>query len=242
MNDDGVTRCNQSTPPDETNFRTAMWLNNALSSLAALMAGHPAAAFVVVFLVAAGEAVFILGLFVPSTAVLLGAGALVGSGQLPFLCVFILTTAGAIAGDALSFWFGRRYRSRLIQIWPFVKYPALIRRGEGFFARYGASSVFLGRFVPGIKSVIPGIAGMMGLSRGRFYLVNVSSAIAWAAAHIFPGMAIGLGLKGQDFANWRVLVLTALLLVATWIVYKLASIFVRRVIFRDPSASKTLER
>ena len=45
---------------------------------------NPEWAIAVIFLIALGEALLIIGLFVPSTAVLVGAGMLVGSGHLPF--------------------------------------------------------------------------------------------------------------------------------------------------------------
>ena len=60
---------------------------------------HPGLALIIIFLIALGEALLIIGLFVPSTAVLVGAGILVGTGHLDFWPVMVATTAGAIAGD-----------------------------------------------------------------------------------------------------------------------------------------------
>lgn len=174
------------------------WLSAVVAHVTTYMSEHVLAAFVIIFLVAAGEAIFIVGLFVPSTVVLVGAGALVGTGNLPFLPVFLLTTLGAIVGDAISFWFGRKYRLRLMTMWPITRYPTLLEKGEAFFGRYGGSSVFIGRFIPGIKSVIPGIAGMMGLSLLRFSVINCVSAVAWAAVHLLPAMGVGMGLNAID--------------------------------------------
>ena len=75
---------------------------------------HQNLAILLAFLVACGEALLILGLFVPSTVVLVGLGTLISLGKMAFLPVFAATVAGAIAGDALSFWAGV-YRKQLIR-------------------------------------------------------------------------------------------------------------------------------
>ncbi len=170
-------------------------LSETLDTILTFMGDNAAAAYALIFVVATLEAVLLIGLFVPSTAVLVGAGALVGTGTLPLLPVLTLTALGAILGDALSYWIGRRWGGEIAALWPLSRYPGLVTRGETFFRRWGGWSVFLGRFVPALKSVIPGIAGMMGMPIVPFTIVNVSSAIVWAAAHILPGAGIGLGLS-----------------------------------------------
>jgi len=67
---------------------------------------NPNMALIVVFLVSAGEALFVIGLFVPSTVVLVAAGTMIGMGKLSFVPIFLAATVGAVVGDAVSFWFG----------------------------------------------------------------------------------------------------------------------------------------
>ena len=159
-----------------------------------LVSQHEPTAFALVFFVSLGEALFLVGLFVPSTVVLVAAGTLVGAGKLPFLPILALASAGAIVGDALSFWIGHHYQDRLRSVWPFSRYAALLARGEAFFQRHGGKSIFIGRFVPGVKAIVPGNAGMAGMNFAWFSLVNIFSAIVWAGAHIIPAAGIGIGL------------------------------------------------
>src|SRR5688500_4755235 len=91
---------------------------------------NPEWAIAVVFLIAFGEALLIIGLFVPSTAVLVGAGILVGTGHLGFWPVFFATAVGAILGDQLSYWAGRLFGERLKTMWPLSHYPQLVATGE----------------------------------------------------------------------------------------------------------------
>ena len=155
---------------------------------------HPYWALAIIFIVALAEALLVIGLFVPSGAVLVGAGALVGSGKLHFWPVLIATVVGCVLGDQISYWAGRYYGDRLRKLWPLRNYPHLLAKGEEFVRRHGGKSIALGRFVPGVKAVVPGIAGMFGMSEAFFLSVNVSSGIAWASMHIFPGILLGQAL------------------------------------------------
>ncbi len=185
-------------------------------------AQNPTWAIVVIFLIAFGEALLIIGLFVPSTALLVGAGILVGSGHLEFWPVFAATAIGAIVGDQVSYWAGRFFGDRLRLMWPLNRYPQLVERGEEFVRSHGGKSIALGRFVPGVKAVVPGIVGMLGMSQIYFLVVNVSSGLVWAIAHVAPGILIGQGLALAGELSGRLffvlLVLLVILAVAGWLI------------------------
>ena len=174
---------------------------------------HPDWAIAIVFLIAFGEALLIIGLFVPSTAVLVGAGILVGTGHLPFWPVFIATAVGAIAGDQVSFWAGKMFGQRLKTLWPLSRYPQLVARGEDFVRVHGGKSIAIGRFVPGVKAVVPGIVGMFGMNQFYFVVVNFSSGLVWTAAHVLPGILIGQGLAFAGELSGRLVVVLLVLLV-----------------------------
>jgi len=170
-----------------------------------------------IFAVAIGEAVFILGLFVPSTPVLLLAGGIIAQGKLPFWEVYMAAVLGAIIGDAISYTVGFWMKDRIKGVWPFRNYLDLIARGEVFFAKHGGKSVFIGRFIPGVKAVVPGIAGMFGMPYRKFTIINVTSAFAWAAAHILPGMLLSAWLKSIGLSLEMVIIVGTLILVALFI-------------------------
>ncbi|MFN0190692.1 MAG: VTT domain-containing protein [Aestuariivirga sp.] len=183
---------------------------------------NPEWAIAVIFLIAFGEALLIIGLFVPSTAVLVGAGMLVGTGHLEFWPVFLATTVGAILGDQISYWAGRLFGERLKTMWPLNRYPNLVARGEDFVRQHGGKSIAIGRFVPGVKAVVPGIVGMLGMSQLYFVVVNFTSGIVWGAAHIFPGMLLGQSIMLAGELSGRLvvvlLILLAILAIAGWLI------------------------
>lgn len=185
-----------------------------LTQIVNFIGDNPEIAGLVCFAAAMGEALFIVGLFVPSTVVLVGAGTLVGLGKLDPVSTFLWTTSGAIAGDAISYWVGHVYKDKLKRLWPLSRYSSLMDRGEAFFKLHGGKSVFIGRFVPGVKSVVPGIAGMVGMNATRFTIINVTSAIAWAIVHLGPGYIAGTALNAIGQVSGRLaLVLGGLCLI-----------------------------
>src|SRR4029078_10120382 len=191
-------------------------------------AQHPGWAIGIVFLIAFGEALLIIGLFVPSTAVLVGAGMLVGTGHLEFWPIFTATSLGAILGDQLSYWAGRLFGDRLKTLWPLNRYPVLVARGEDFVRRHGGKSIAIGRFVPGVKAVVPGIVGMFGMGQIYFAVINFTSGLFWALTHILPGMLFGQVLAMAGDLSERLLIVLLVLLV----VLAVARLLIRPVIGR----------
>ena len=178
---------------------------------------HPEWALAIIFLISMGEALLVIGLFVPSTAVLVGAGVLVGTGALDFWSVFAATALGCIIGDQISYWAGRFYGDRLRGLWPLNRYPSLLARGEDFVREHGGKSIAIGRFVPGVKAVVPGIVGMLGMNQMFFLVVNISSGLVWSIAHLLPGILIGQGLALAGEVSGRLAVVLVALLVVMFV-------------------------
>jgi undecaprenyl-diphosphatase len=170
-----------------------------------------------VFLVCVGEAVFIAGLLVPSLPILLLVGGLITTQNLDFWPIFLAATAGGIVGDAISYWIGYWLKDRVRTVWPFRNYLHLINQGEVFFAKHGGKAIFIGRFITGLKAVVPGIAGMMGMRWSYFTFINVISAFVWAASHILPGMFLTEWLESIGLSLELVIIFGAIILTAAFL-------------------------
>jgi len=130
-----------------------------------------------------------------------------------------MAVLGAVFGDTISYWIGRLLEHRIKDVWPFRNYRDQIIKGEVFFARHGGKSVFIGRFIPGVKAVVPGIAGMLGMHWPRFFVINVVSAFAWAAAHIVPAMLLSDWLDSIGLSIEWVIVVGTLILTLLYILF-----------------------
>lgn len=144
-----------------------------------------------VFAIALVESLALVGILVPGVAVLFAVTVLAGNAGTPIPELLVWGAVGAIIGDALSFWLGRRLKGRLHRFWPFSHYPALIRKAESLFVRHGGVSVVIGRFVGPVRPLLPMVAGAFNMPARHFLLFNIGSAIIWAPVYILPGYAIG---------------------------------------------------
>ena len=123
------------------------------------------------------------GVPLPGETALLTAGVLAGAGHLSLPLVIVVAVAAAVIGDTLGYWLGRSGgRAVLTHRGPLAAFRAhALERGERFFERHGAKTVFLGRFVPGVRVVTAVLAGASAMTWPRFTVYNVSGAFVWAA-------------------------------------------------------------
>lgn len=148
---------------------------------------HQVWAIPIIFLLAFGESLAVFSLLIPATAILLGAGALVGADLIPFIPTLLAATAGAILGDFVSYWLGKHYHQKIINSWPLNRYPKAVFRAEQFFIRYGLAGVFIGRFFGPLRAFVPLVAGAMHMPALKFNIANVTSAPIWALVMLAPG-------------------------------------------------------
>lgn len=155
---------------------------------------HTMLAYVLAFVLTGAEAFPVFGALVPGTAIIIALGALVPAGALRFWPLVAFATAGAIAGDGLSYWLGHHYKEEAVKRWPLRRYPNLIERGNAFFEKHGGKAILIARFTPGVRAIVPLVAGITGMAAVRFYALNTLSALLWAPAHVIMGVLVGASL------------------------------------------------
>ena len=181
---------------------------------------HSQYTHIAIFLLALSEAVPVVGTVVPGSTFIIGISAVATSANANPWLLLIAATAGAIIGDGLSFWLGQRYHGEILHCWPLNKYPHLIAKSERFVTQYGAASVFLARFAPVVRAFVPLVSGILRMSPLQFYAANIVSALAWAPAHIFPGVLLAMALQLTiPSAEQRTILVFAGLIVASFIIF-----------------------
>jgi membrane protein DedA with SNARE-associated domain len=166
------------------------------------------------------------GLPVPGETALLAGAALSRSGRL-FLPVVIATAvAAAILGDNVGFWIGRRGGRAFVERFGAKAglTPAVLEQFDRFFDRHGAKTVFIARFVTGLRVVGAVLAGASGLAWGRFLLYNASGAIAWAT--VFGVLGYTLAYSWQTLEQW--IGRSGLVLLAAAVIFILVVLLRRR--------------
>jgi membrane protein DedA with SNARE-associated domain/rhodanese-related sulfurtransferase len=132
-----------------------------------------------------------IGFPVPAFLFLIAAGALVGTGQMTLGVAAGAAVLAALLGDQLWYELGRR-RGRQVLNWLCrisLEPTSCIRRTEDFFIRYGARSLVVAKFVPGLSTIAPPLAGIVGLRVPQYLLYNGLGTVLWVSSGIGLGYA-----------------------------------------------------
>ncbi len=131
------------------------------------------------------------GLPVPAFPLLILAGAQTLVEPAHGLWALVLSVVASSLGNYAWFIAGRRYGHRVLKAVCNVSLSpdSCVRQAENAFERYGAGSLVLGRFVPGLGIVAPPLAGGFGVGAPTFLLYNGVGSALWALAGIALGWA-----------------------------------------------------
>jgi membrane protein DedA with SNARE-associated domain/rhodanese-related sulfurtransferase len=140
----------------------------------------------VVFLTVLAEQV---GFPIPAIPVLLAAGAVAGDSQASLFVLTLVSVLGCLFGDMLWFELGRhRGRQTLTLLCRIALEPdACVRRTENFFLIHGIRALILAKFVPGLSTLAPALAGLFKISLGRFLIFNSAGALLWSFCFLLLG-------------------------------------------------------
>jgi membrane protein DedA with SNARE-associated domain len=142
------------------------------------------------------------GLPVPGETALLAGAALSRSGALFLPWVIATAIAAAIFGDNIGFLIGRRGGRVLLDRFgsKLGLTPDRLVEFDRFFDKHGAKTVFIARFVTGLRVVGAVLAGASGLPWGRFLLYNATGAVAWATT--FGAVGYFLAYSWETLEEW----------------------------------------
>lgn len=157
------------------------------------------------FAVRHGEAILFLYVFadqlgvpLPAVPVLLAAGALVAAGKLSFPVAILVSVVGSLGADFIWYTLGRLRGASVLRMLCRVSLEpdSCVRRTENLFIRHGVRSLLVAKFIPGLSTVAPPLAGVVGVGLVRFSLYSAAAAALWAGAWMAIGHAAGDALEG----------------------------------------------
>jgi membrane protein DedA with SNARE-associated domain len=130
-----------------------------------------------------------LGLPLPATPLLLAAGALAGAGQMNLWLAIALAVLASLLGDVSWYEFGRLRGGKVLNLLCRISLEpdSCVRKTENAFVRHGSRSLLIAKFVPGLNTMAPPLAGIIGMRLGRFLIFDAMGAL------LYIGSFIGLG-------------------------------------------------
>src|SRR5882724_4257302 len=134
------------------------------------------------------------GLPVPGETILLLASFLAYSEhKLALPWIIVVGVCAATLGDNLGFALGSHGGRPLLERYQRTLRirPVVIARGEELFARYGAATIFVARFIAGLRIIAGPLAGVLRMPWRKFLVFNFLGAVLWVSAIASVGYVFG---------------------------------------------------
>jgi len=160
------------------------------------------AGYVGLFAIIFTETGLFFGFLLPGDSLLVTAGLLVAtrpefSQALDIRTLGVLLSAAAVLGDNTNYWVGRLAGPRI-----FARNDSLLfkrkhlAQAEAFYARHGARTVVLARFVPIVRTFAPLVAGAAHMPYRTFLTYSVAGGLAWIWSMLLLGYFLGSRVPG----------------------------------------------
>ncbi|KRO28292.1 DedA protein (DSG-1 protein) [Lactiplantibacillus fabifermentans DSM 21115] len=142
--------------------------------------------------------------FLPGDSILFLCGSLaaLANHSLQLTILLPLLAVAAVLGDLVNFEIGKRFGTHVLnskRLSRFIK-PEYLQESQAFFDRHGSLAIFLGRFVPIIRTLVPFTAGMSAMHYPTFARYNIIGGITWILVAVLAGFFFGnIGFVQQHF-------------------------------------------
>lgn len=131
-----------------------------------------------------------LGAPLPAFPLLLLAGVAAANDGVFAVKALLTATLASMIADALWFLAGRYYGRRVLALLCRISISpdSCVRQSEASFARRGVATLVVAKFVPGLATLAPPLAGALGMRAGSFALFNLAGSVLWAGSGITVGL------------------------------------------------------
>src|SRR6266496_1737075 len=176
-----------------------------------------------------------MGLPIPALPVLLAAGALSAAGKFNLLLGIVATVVACLIADALWFYLGRYRGNRVLGFLCRISLEpdSCVRRTQNVFTRYGLRGVVVAKFIPGMSTVAPPLAGMAGVPVGRFLLFDGFGALLYGSLLLCLGYLFSSQIEQIAAAMSHVGVGALSLIVGLAVLYVAYKYWQRRSLLRE---------
>ena len=129
------------------------------------------------------------GLPIPSTPMLLAAGALAGLGRMNLAFAWSLAIVASLIGDTLWFALGRWRGFYILNVFCRISLEpdTCVQKTQTTYGKHGANWLLFAKFVPGLSTIAPPMAGMFKVTIWRFLGMDTAGAVLWSGAYLVVG-------------------------------------------------------
>ncbi len=137
-------------------------------------------------------AVFVeqIGIPLPALPWLFAAGALVGAGQMNLGVALGAAAAGSLLADLIWFFLGRRHGHRVLGLLCRISLEpdSCVRRTQDMFVHFGIKGIVAAKFIPGLSTLAPPLAGSAGVGAARFVFFDGAGSLLYVGSFMLVGV------------------------------------------------------
>jgi membrane protein DedA with SNARE-associated domain/rhodanese-related sulfurtransferase len=132
-----------------------------------------------------------LGVPVPAVPTLIVAGALAADGKVSGAAILAAAVIASVLADGAWYIAGRRYGLGILRLLCRISLSpdSCVRQTENHFARWGIFALIFGKFVPGMATIGPPLAGATGIGAARFLAYTTLGGLIWVGVMFGAGVA-----------------------------------------------------
>lgn len=157
------------------------------------------AGYVGLFGIIFAESGLLVGIFFPGDSLLFTAGFLSSQGIFDIVTLVTIFFVAAVTGDSVGYTFGRRVGKKFFTRQHSLFFnPENVVRAQAFYARHGGKTIILARFIPGIRTLAPILAGVADIHYPTFLIYNIVGAVLWTIGLTLLGYYLGSIIPGVD--------------------------------------------
>ena len=148
--------------------------------------------YVILFMIIFCETGLVFLPFLPGDSLIFAAGAFAAIGEMNiFLLLFILIVA-AILGDTINYEIGKKFGNAILKSNKFkVIKQENVDKANALIHKYGGAAVFIARFMPIVRTMVPFLVGMGKLEYKKFIKFNATGGIVWVTLFLMIGYFFG---------------------------------------------------
>jgi membrane protein DedA with SNARE-associated domain len=152
-----------------------------------------------------------LGLPIPAAPLLIAAGALARAGKMNLTFAVALAFIAVILADLFWYSLGRHRGGRILKLLCRISLEpdSCVRRTENLFIRHGLRSLLVAKFIPGLNTAAPSLAGVFRMPVRRFLIFDSLGGLLWVVTVTSLGLILGDQLEqiALRWGGWLVAVL-----------------------------------
>ena len=130
-----------------------------------------------------------LGLPIPAAPILILSGAVAAGGELSLLPLFLFASLAAFIGDFVWYLIGKKKGRSVLKVLCHVSLSpdSCVRKTEDSFVKHGMNSLLFAKFVPGLNTIAPPMAGMFNCRFFHFFWRDLIGILVYVLAFLLPG-------------------------------------------------------